>query len=160
MPIEIERKFLVVGDAWRAAVTRSETFDQGYLVGTPARASVRVRVSAYEARLNIKAAVIGAARAEYDYPLPAEDARELLENLCVGRVTKIRHYMPCGKHLWEIDEFTGANAGLVVAEIELSRPDEPFEKPAWLGREVTEDARYYNHALALRPYRDWPDDQR
>lgn len=163
---EIERKFLVVGDDWRAGAIRSVEYRQGYLhaPGSGSRASVRVRVGAVrsdpawsEARLNIKAAVVGAARAEYDYPLPARDARELLE-LCVGQLVKVRHFVPFAGHTWEVDEFGADNAGLVVAELELSAVDESFERPPWLGEEVTGLARYYNHALAFHPFRRWGDD--
>ncbi|MDE2148412.1 MAG: CYTH domain-containing protein [Gammaproteobacteria bacterium] len=159
MATEIERKFLVVGDRWRAAANRRVDYQQGYLhpPGGGARASVRVRLEAGAARLNIKAAVVGAARAEYDYPLPRQDATELLA-LCVGRVVKTRHFVPHAGHLWEIDEFGGDNAGLVVAEIELRSADEAFTRPPWLGEEVTEQARYYNHALAFHPFCRWPDE--
>lgn len=166
MPLEIERKFLVVDDRWRAQSRGSKVMRQGYLTGQAGgdgggRSSIRVRVAGEDARLNIKAAVVGAARAEYDYPVPLADAVEILETLCVGRVDKTRHYLDAGAGLtWEIDEFAGANAGLIVAEIELSDVDQPFERPVWLGPEVTEHARYYNHALALHPYRDWNDADR
>lgn len=156
MAIEIERKFLVVGDAWRAQVTRSQEMHQGYLSRENGLASVRVRIQGQEARFNIKAAVVGAARAEYDYPMPPTDAREILEKLCVGKVEKLRHYIEHGGLVWEVDEFTGGNAGLIVAEIELSEADQKFDLPAWAGREVTHDRRYYNHYLALHPYRTWP----
>ncbi|MDN5874744.1 MAG: CYTH domain-containing protein [Sinobacteraceae bacterium] len=157
MPVEIERKFLLANDAWRAEVSRSRRMAQGYL-GTPGgKASVRVRVDGVEARFNIKAAVVGAARAEYDYPMAAADANEILDALCVGRVKKTRHYVERGPHVWEIDEFAGDNAGLVVAEIELSAVDESFQRPAWLGAEVTDDPRYYNHALAVHPWSAWGD---
>lgn len=156
MAIEIERKFLVRGDGWRSAVERSRHMAQGYLHAPGGKASVRVRVDDREARLNIKAAVVGAARAEYDYPMPRADAQEILDTLCVGRVDKTRHYVHHGGHLWEIDEFSGASAGLVVAEIELAAVDAGFARPDWLGEEVTDDARYYNHALAVLPWRRWP----
>lgn len=155
MAIEIERKYLVVGEAWRAAVTRSARMRQGYLVGDGGRASVRVRVQADVAHLNIKAAVIGSARAEYEYEIPLADAHQMLDTLCVGRIDKVRHYVQHGGHLWEVDEFEGDNAGLVVAEIELDAEDEAFQRPDWLGEDVTMDKRYYNHALALRPYAQW-----
>jgi adenylate cyclase len=161
MSLEIERKFLVVGSAWRSSVTKSKTMRQGYLVGEGGRSSIRVRVAGEDARLNIKAAVVGAARAEYDYPVPLADAQEILDTLCVGLVDKTRHYAPAAADLtWEIDEFAGANEGLIVAEIELTDVDQRFDRPAWLGAEVTEYARYYNHALALHPYHDWTDAER
>lgn len=157
MPIEIERKFLVSGEAWRSQVTRSTEMRQGYLSREDGKASVRVRVESGGARLNIKAAVVGAERAEYDYGIPIEEGREILATLCVGRLEKIRHYIERGGLTWEVDEFLGDNAGLVVAEIELSAADQAFERPEWLGCEVTQDRRYYNHALSLHPYRSWSD---
>ncbi|MFP5307522.1 MAG: CYTH domain-containing protein [Gammaproteobacteria bacterium] len=160
MPLEIERKFLVVADEWRAAVSRSVEMRQGYLSREQGRASVRVRIEGDVARLNIKAAVVGSARAEYEYAIPLADCRELLDTLCVGRVEKIRHYVPHDGLTWEIDEFLGDNAGLVVAEIELESADQAFARPHWLGRELTQDRRYYNHHLALHPYRSWPEAER
>ncbi|TAM11299.1 MAG: CYTH domain-containing protein [Nevskiaceae bacterium] len=157
MPVEIERKFLMKDDGWRAVVQHSRRMVQGYLAGPGGKASMRVRISGTEARFNIKAAVVGAVRAEYDWPVPLAEAAEILATLAVGRVEKTRHYAAAGNgRTWEIDEFDGDNAGLVVAEIELGSLDEAFERPAWLGREVTDDARYYNHALALQPWRSWP----
>jgi adenylate cyclase len=154
MPIEIERKFLLTSDGWRAAVTHSERLAQGYLGGE--RASVRVRIGGEQAFLNIKARVRGAARLEFEYPIPLADAEQLLGELCLpGRVEKIRHHVRHGGSLWEIDEFLGDNAELVVAEIELDRVDAAFDKPDWLGREVTDDERYYNLALAEHPYTQW-----
>jgi adenylate cyclase len=151
MGIEIERKFLVVGDAWRSEVSRSVEMGQGYLTQEAGRASVRVRVEAGRATLNIKAAVVGSARAEYEYA----EGRELLETLCVGRLQKLRHYVERDGVTWEIDEFLDDNAGLVIAEIELVQVEQDFVRPPWLGRELTEDRRYYNHHLALHPYRTW-----
>lgn len=155
MGLEIERKFLVASEAWRQHVGRSLPMHQGYLGDESGRASVRVRLEGAQARLNIKAAVVGAARAEYEYAIPPPDAVEMLERLCIGRLDKARHYVEVGAHIWEVDEFFGDNAGLVVAEIELQRIDEAFQRPDWLGREVTDDRRYYNHHLALHPYRSW-----
>jgi adenylate cyclase len=152
--LEIERKFLVADDAWRRAVKRSLGMRQGYLSPEGGRASVRVRLEGDDAKLNIKAAVIGSSRAEYEYPLPPADARELLQ-LCAGVLEKTRHYVEHEGMTWEVDEFAGASAGLVVAEIELARADQPFARPAWLGREVTDDRRYYNHHLALHPFTTW-----
>lgn len=160
MAIEIERKFLVVSDAWRSQVSRCCVMRQGYLAGEGARSSMRVRLEGDEAHLNIKAAVIGSARAEYDYVIPADDAREMLRTLCIGRLEKTRHYVEQGDLTWEIDEFIGDNIGLVVAEIELTSVDQAFDRPNWLGREVTDERRYYNHHLALHPYSTWPDADR
>lgn len=159
MPIEIERKFLPRDDTWRAHVQRSDAMAQGYL--TPAQASggertsVRVRVSGEQAWLNIKSRDLGPMRQEFEYPVPPGDARALLA-LCVGGlVEKRRHIVHHAGHAWEIDEFVGDNAGLVVAELEFETVDQSFEPPPWLGREVTGLPRYYNLALASRPYAHW-----
>ena len=155
MPLEIERKFLVTGEQWRTQVSRSLEMHQGYLAGEGGKASVRVRLEGRVAKLNIKAAVVGAARAEYEVDMPVDEAREILRTLCVGTLEKTRHYIEQGDLTWEVDEFRGDNGGLVVAELELERADQPFAHPEWLGREVTDDRRYYNHHLALNPYRTW-----
>lgn len=157
MPIEIERKFLVTGEAWRTEVSRSLDMSQGYLAGEGGKASVRVRLEGTVARLNIKAAVVGSARAEYEYEMPVAEAREILQTLCVGSLEKTRHYVEREGLVWEIDEFRGGNAGLIVAEVELNAEDQVFVRPGWLAREVTDDRRYYNHHLALHPYNSWPD---
>jgi adenylate cyclase len=158
--LEIERKFLVTGEAWRAAVTRSGRLSQGYLAGS-ATASVRVRTSADRAWLNIKAAVLGVMRDEYEYEIPLADGRAMLERLASGaRVDKTRHRVSHDGNEWEIDEFDGANRGLVVAEIELDRVDQPFARPDWLGAEVTDLARYYNINLVAHPFCDWTEDER
>ena len=152
---EIERKFLVVGESWRAIVQRSEEYLQGYLANNH-RCSIRVRVGGDRAWLNIKSATLGAERAEYEYAIPAEDGREMLCTLaCDGLIEKTRHFVPYAGQLWEVDEFAGANAPLVVAEIELTSIDEPFERPPWAGTEVTDDGRYYNVCLARIPYSRW-----
>ncbi len=154
MPIEIERKFLLANADWRAAVERSERLAQGYLGGE--RASVRVRIGGEQAWLNIKSREKGRARLEFEYPIPLPDAGELLQQLCLpGRIEKVRHYVPHRGMLWEIDEFFAENAGLIVAEIELPSVDAEFARPDWLGLEVTEQIRYYNSALAERPYSQW-----
>ncbi len=166
MPIEIERKFLVTGDGWRAAAREVVAMAQGYLndlatVDSGAmRTSVRVRIEGDAARLNLKSRELGHTRQEFDYPIPLADARALLA-LCVGGVIdKRRHYVEHAGHLWEVDEFLGDNAGLVVAEIELEDADEAFAQPDWLGAEVTDAVRYYNLALASRPYSQWREDER
>ena len=166
MAIEIERKFLVAGDGWRDAAHAVLPMAQGYIndIGAMDRgeqkASVRVRIQGAQAFLNLKSRELGRSRQEFDYPIPVEDARALL-SLCVGGVIdKRRHLVEHAGHLWEVDEFLGENAGLMVAEIELSSPDEAFAAPPWLGREVTEEPRYYNLALAANPYARWGEDER
>lgn len=166
MPIEIERKFLLASDGWRRQVETSQRMAQAYL--NPAQAvrdgqqnvSMRVRIGAGAAALNIKSRELGAQRQEFEYPIPLPDAEALLA-LCVGgRVEKLRHHVRHGAHLWEIDEFSGENAGLIVAEIELSALDEVFERPDWLGLEVTDQARYYNLNLTERPYSHWSEEEK
>jgi len=156
MGIEIERKFLVVGDAWRSQVSRSEAMVQGYLAGPPAaRCSVRVRVAGEHAFLNIKSATPGIARDEYEYAIPRADAERMLATLAGDIVEKRRHYVDVDGHLFEVDEFSGDSAGLIVAELELDRVDASFPRPAWLGREVSALVRYYNLHLAQHPYSRW-----
>ena len=155
MATEIERKFLVVGEAWRSATAKTIAMRQGYLT-RDGKSSVRVRLTDAEARLNLKAAVVGTTRLEYDWPIARAEAEEILEQLCLRPlIEKQRHIVEVGGRQWEVDEFLGDNAGLVVAELELLAADEEFERPTWLGREVTQEQRYYNQALALRPYCEW-----
>jgi adenylate cyclase len=155
MALEIERKYLVIDESWRAGVAHTELFRQGYLA-TTARASIRVRVSGDKAWLGLKRRIVGASRAEFEYPIPVPDANEILDQLCgEGIIDKYRHHVPHEGHDWEVDEFLGANAGLVVAELELSSEHEAFALPGWLGDEVTMDERYYNSALAQRPWHEW-----
>jgi len=166
MGIEIERKFLLRDDSWRAQVEHSEHLAQGYLVGAAAlaagkaRASVRVRRADGEAWLNIKAARLGIERAEYDYAIPADDADAMLAALCDGVLSKRRHRVTVEGTLFEIDEFLGDNAGLVVAEVELPHADASFPRPSWLGREVSALSRYYNVNLIAHPYARWTQAER
>jgi len=154
MGIEIERKFLVVGDGWRAAP--AVPYAQGYLNRDKQR-TVRVRIVRDEAWLTIKGVSVGATRAEFEYASPVADAEQLLA-LCDGPIVrKTRRVIEHAGAKWEIDEFQGDNAGLVVAEIELPAEDAPFERPGWLGAEVTHDARYFNSSLATSPYSTWPE---
>ena len=166
MGIEIERKFLVRGDGWRPAAHAVVPMAQGYLndlatVDSGAmRTSVRVCIAGDQAFLNLKSRELGHTRQEFDYPIPVEDARALLA-LCVGGVIeKRRHLVVHAGHEWEVDEFLGDNAGLVVAEIELGSAGEAFARPDWLGVEATDAPRYYNLALASRPYSQWSEDER
>ncbi len=155
MATEIERKFLVRGNAWRADVSRSILMDQGYLGGEAC--SVRVRIEDDAAMLNIKSRTAGASRLEFEYPIPRGDADEMLTRLAGPRVTKTRHHVRVDGTLFEIDEFAGANAGLIVAEVELDHVDSDFPRPLWLGRQVTDDVRFYNLRLAEQPFSVWVD---
>ncbi|RTL45480.1 MAG: CYTH domain-containing protein [Burkholderiales bacterium] len=154
MGIEIERKFLVVSEAWREQASQATPFSQGYLSRDPAR-TVRVRIAGPRAFLTIKGPTTGAARAEFEYPVPVEDARQLLALSDGPVVEKVRHLCLVDGMTWEVDEFLGANAGLVVAEIELVSESQAFTRPAWLGAEVTGDGRYVNANLAVHPYQGW-----
>jgi adenylate cyclase len=166
MGIEIERKFLVTGDGWRIAAHKVVPMAQGYLNDLAAmdtgamKASVRVRIAGDGAFLNLKSRELGHTRQEFDYPIPVDDARALLALSVGGLVDKRRHYVAHEGRLWEVDEFLGDNAGLVVAEIELESADAPFAKPAWIGAEVTDEPRYYNLALATRSYSRWSEAER
>ena len=159
MAIEIERKFLIINDSWREQADAGNTMRQGYFAGpteSQPRASIRVRVDNQSAFLNIKSYQLGASRQEYEYPIARDDAEEMLENLCERPlIEKTRHEVICGNHTWEIDVFAGENTGLIVAEIELQDVSEKFNKPAWLGEEVSDDPRYYNVCLIQHPYKDW-----
>jgi adenylate cyclase len=130
---------------------------QGYLTSDPVR-TVRVRIEGERAVITIKSKSTGATRGEWEYEIPVPDAAELLERLCEQPlVEKVRHRIGYKGHTWEVDEFQGENAGLVVAEIELGSEDEAFEKPDWIGQEVTGDPRYYNSSLIRLPYSKWKD---
>ncbi len=155
MGVEIERKFLVRHDAWRDQADQGTLYRQGYLIGSE-HASVRVRTEGQQAYLNIKSATLGVRRMEFEYPIPVDDANTLLETLCEKPlIEKIRYRIPQGDLVWEIDEFRGENAGLIVAEIELQSEQQTFSVPDWLGDEVSSDPRYYNVSLVKHPYRDW-----
>ncbi|HET9484117.1 MAG TPA: CYTH domain-containing protein [Xanthomonadales bacterium] len=155
MAVEIERKFLLNDESWRDAIVRSVPMTQGYLGGE--RCSVRVRIEGERAFLNVKSREPGMRRSEYEFELPRAEAEAMLAEFCPERVEKLRHDVAHGGRTFEIDEFRGENAGLIVAELELEHEDAPFERPAWLGREVTGESRYYNVALAREPYARWAD---
>lgn len=155
MATEIERKFLVTSDAWLKVADKGTFFRQGYLVGAE-KASVRVRIEGSKANLNIKSATLGVRRQEFEYDIPLTEAEEMLDTLCEQpQIEKVRYHVPVGAHTWEVDVFAGDNEGLIVAEIELTDENEPFERPAWIGKEVSDDTRYYNVCLTRHPYKDW-----
>jgi adenylate cyclase len=159
MPREIERKFLLKNDEWRSQVRQSRPMKQGYLA-SGGRLSVRVRIAGHEAWLNIKAGGLVASRQEYEYPVPLDEARELLALAEGPLIEKTRHFVEHGGMTWEIDEFHGENAGLLVAELELDSEDAAFLRPPWLGVEVTALRRYYNVCLVRHPYRVWNEAER
>jgi adenylate cyclase len=152
---EIERKFLVKGD-YKPFVNKSTRIVQGYLSSHPER-SVRIRLKGEKAFLTIKGASneSGVSRFEWEIEIKKEDAENLL-NMCEpGKIDKTRHLVKAGKHVFEVDEFYGDNDGLTIVEIELSSEDEHFEKPDWLGDEVTGDEKYYNAMLSRNPFKNW-----
>lgn len=154
MGVEIERKFLVAGEGWR---TQGEPvlLRQGYL-SSHAERTVRVRIEGGRGVLTIKSKNVGAARGEWEYEIPVAEAAELLDGLCERPlIEKYRRRIPFGGFVWEVDEFLGENAGLVVAEIELPAEDTVFDKPEWAGEEVTHDLRYLNSRLIKQPYSTW-----
>lgn len=154
MPQEIERKFLVKNASYKT-LGKGEYIHQGFL-STEKDRVVRVRIKGEKAWLTIKGISLGAARAEFEYEIPCADARFMLENLCEKpTIEKHRYLVPFAGFTWEVDEFHGGNDGLVVAEIELPAEDTAFDLPAWVGEEVTSDARYYNANLVKNPYKNW-----
>ena len=155
MALEIEHKFLLINNDWQKNISKSIKYKQGYLVSDNKR-SIRIRTSNDTAWLNIKSGTIGSYRHEYEYEIPFNEGLEILNSLCEKPIIeKTRHFVPYKQHLWEIDVFEGDNDGLIVAEIELSKIGEEFCKPAWTGKEVTEDIRYYNNSLCKNPYNNW-----
>jgi len=156
MATEIERKFLILNQDWQEYTKSELHIVQGYLA-TNEFSSTRIRIQNDKANINIKSATLGITRTEFEYSIPVGDARLMLEDLCIKPVIeKTRFTVEHMGHAWEIDVFSGDNEGLIVAEIELSSPDEAFEKPSWIGEEVSNDARYYNACLVNNPYKNWP----
>jgi len=150
--VEIERKYLVNGDGWK--IVEPVYLCQGYLNTDKAR-TVRVRVAETKAFLTIKGKTTGVSRPEFEYPIPLEDARELLLMCTESLIEKRRYSVPIEGLIWEIDEFMGSNKGLLVAEVELQSEHQKVNLPAWIGKEVSGDTRYFNSALASMPYSLW-----
>ncbi len=151
---EVERKYLVVGDGWKAHAP-GDLYRQGYLSSVKER-TVRVRTTPHGAYITIKGITIGATRSEYEYEIPLDEANAMLDELAERPIVeKHRHRIPIGDVVFEVDEFLGDNDGLVVAEVELASEDQVFERPPWLGEEVTGDPRYYNVNLAKHPFSAW-----
>ncbi len=158
MAVEIERKFLVIGDSWRENAEDCTRYVQGYLSREPER-TVRVRIAGEKAFLTIKGQPPADApleTPEFEYAIPKVDAEALLKICLPGAIDKTRYRVPHEGKVFEVDVFAGENQGLVVAEIELSHSAENFSRPAWLGTEVTEDLRYKNASLSVTPYSRWP----
>ena len=154
---EIERKFLVIGDAWRT-LAEGHPCRQGYLSIAKER-TVRVRTHRGRGSITIKGPSRGPCRREFEYSIPLADAEAMLDHLCRRPlIEKDRYCIVRGSLLWEVDEFFGPNAGLIVAEVELGDPSQDVVKPDWIGEEVTQDPRYFNANLVLNPYQSWPRD--
>ncbi len=154
MAIEIERKFLLKGNDYRD-LAKGIYYHQGYLSSNEQRI-VRVRIIGNRGYIAIKEASIGAARLEFEYEIPFSDANEILLKLCEKpNIEKYRYKVQIGNLVWEVDEFHGDNKGLIIAEIELNSEDQTFEKPSWIGEEVTGDPKYYNVNLVKKPFNTW-----
>jgi CYTH domain-containing protein len=152
--VEIERKYLPKGDGWRNAAGPGVVVRQGYLAS--GACTVRVRVKGDNGYITVKGPTTGASRAEYEYPIPIEDARAMLDSLCATPlIEKTRYVVRHAGLSFEIDEFHGENAGLVLVEVELESEDQKIELPEWVGEEVTSDSRYYNSNLARNPFCRW-----
>jgi adenylate cyclase len=155
MPLEIERKFLVANDEWRNGVM-GVRMAQAYLAAQAGR-TVRIRIADENAWITIKGKAQGITRSEFEYAIPTNEAHELLELCLPSVINKTRYEIRHGAHIWEVDVFHGDNDGLVIAEVELESESERIEKPAWLGKEVSGDYRYFNSSLARHPFSQWAD---
>jgi adenylate cyclase len=155
MPQEIERKFLINHDKWQLVEKPiGDFYRQGYLLTEPSK-TIRVRLTNTSAFLTIKGLSVGATRPEFEYEIPMQDARELLDNFAVSELSKVRYKINGNDKIWEVDEFLGDNLGLVVAEIELKSENEAFDQPDWIDKEVTGEQKYYNSNLTIMPFKDW-----
>lgn len=155
MSIEIERKYLVDIDKWnKLAKGNKQFYRQGYISTDPEK-TIRVRVSDENGSITIKGITTGASRLEYEYTIPKQDAIDLLDRFCSSDISKFRYLIPFAGKVWEVDEFVGANEGLIIAEIELSSEEESFETPPWVTQEVTGDEKYYNSNLAQKSFNEW-----
>ena len=156
MGIEIERKFLLTAETPWASFGRGQRLVQGY-VAVDGGVTVRVRIAGQDAWLTVKGPSVGATRAEFEYAIPGPDASAMLDTLALRPIIeKVRYLVEHQGNTWEVDVFAGDNAGLIVAELEMELEAQPFERPPWLGREVTDDHRYSNSSLVQRPYNTWP----
>ena len=154
MGIEIERKFLITGNDWRKGA-QSSKYRQGYIFAEK-KGVVRVRTIDQKGYLTIKSAPVGLKRQEYEYEIPLADANAMLDNLCENYIVEKKRYkIKFADHVWEIDEFTGRNEGLLLAEIELSDENESFERPPWIGEEISQDSKYHNSNLSKKPFCNW-----
>jgi CYTH domain-containing protein len=159
MAVEIERKFLVTGRVWKEGV-KGVVYRQGYL-NTDTERTVRVRIAGEQGFLTVKGKTEGISRLEFEYSIPVDEAGQMLDRLCLATVIeKYRYRVSYRGKVWEIDEFLGANQGLVLAEIELESEEELFDPPPWLGREVSGESRFYNSSLSRNPYGTWSEEEK
>jgi adenylate cyclase len=155
MAKEIERKFLVERDLWYALKKpKGVEILQTYLVNEPDKV-IRLRIADQVGYLTFKGPVVGFTRDEFEYTIPIDEAKAIIAIFKGPVIEKVRYRIPSGPHTWEVDEFFGNNDGLIIAEIELKSQEEDFTHPSWLGKEVTQDHRYYNSYLSLHPYLTW-----
>lgn len=154
MAVEIERKFLIKNDSWKKEFSSRNKIIQGYLNSIPER-TVRIRITKNKGFLTVKSKNKGSFRKEFEYEIPLLDAKELVLLCEQPIIEKTRHLINQGIHIWEIDVFEGENKGLEVAEIELSQENETFSIPSWIGKEVTEETKYYNSQLIENPFSNW-----
>jgi adenylate cyclase len=155
MGVEIERKFLVDHDKWKQlAKPKGTHFRQGYVLSDDKR-TIRIRVTDKHGYITFKGASSGISRKEFEYEIPMGEGIELLDGFAVSEIEKIRYRIEYDGKTWEVDEFSGNNAGLILAEIELQHEDEEFKKPDWISIEVSDDERYYNSYLSTHPFKDW-----
>lgn len=155
MAIEIERKFLVNKKLWDLTVKPAGVqLKQTYLLTNPDK-TIRVRAYGTKGFITIKGKTKGISRAEYEYEIPLADAQELIAQYGTIKIEKTRYRVEVGKHIWDVDVFEGDNEGLLLAEVELTSESEVFEKPSWLGEEISDDVRYYNANLQQNPYKSW-----
>lgn len=155
MPQEIERKFLVNHEKWNQfKKPEGQHFRQGYLLTDPNK-TIRVRLTSNKGFVTIKGLSVGATRPEYEYEIPLQEAKELLDQFSISELSKIRYLINYESKVWEVDEFLGENSGLIVAEIELKSEEETFKIPDWIGKEVTSEEKYYNSNLTIHPYSKW-----
>ena len=154
---EIERKFLVDNAKWQKYIKPTGVlYRQGYILTDPEK-TIRVRVTEKEGFLTVKGITVGATRLEYEYEIPVDDAKELLDNFSISELSKVRYMLVFAGKTWEVDEFIGDNSGLITAEVELLHEDEKIELPEWIYKEVTGEVKYYNSNLTLTPYKNWKD---
>lgn len=156
--MEIERKYKVIREQWQKAdKPDGEKIIQGYL-STDVDKTIRVRIKGSQAFMTVKGETVNISREEIEFSMPVDKATELIEKFAAGIIEKTRYSIPYKGKLWEVDNFTGDNEGLLIAEIELDSEDETVELPAWIGKEVSDDSRYYNSNLSINPYKEWKDD--